>query len=59
MHAAPQSEKSPLPRPIARMGYENYARTSETFEMRIPSATRAAEDGLKGKTTREKPTRRC
>jgi flavin reductase (DIM6/NTAB) family NADH-FMN oxidoreductase RutF len=40
--------------PIARMGYYDYARISDTFEMRIPSASGAAEDGLEGKPT---PTR--
>ena len=37
--------------PLARMGYYDYARISETFEMRIPSASGAAEDGLEGKPT--------
>jgi flavin reductase (DIM6/NTAB) family NADH-FMN oxidoreductase RutF len=39
----------PKIQPIARMGYYDYARISETFEMRIPSASGAAEDGLEGK----------
>lgn len=37
--------------PLARMGYYDYARISETFEMRIPSASETAEDGLEGKPT--------
>jgi hypothetical protein len=37
--------------PLARMGYYDYARISETFEMRIPNASGAAEDGLEGKPT--------
>lgn len=41
----------PKIQPLARMGYYDYARISETFEMRIPSATGAAEDGLEGKPT--------
>ena len=36
-------------RPIARMGYYDYATITEIFEMRIPSASGAAEDGLEGK----------
>ena len=39
----------PKIQPIARMGYYEYARISETFEMRIPSAPGTAEDGLEGK----------
>ena len=35
--------------PLARMGYYDYAVVRETFEMRIPSASGAAEDGLEGK----------
>jgi flavin reductase (DIM6/NTAB) family NADH-FMN oxidoreductase RutF len=36
-------------RPIARMGYYDYATITDIFEMRIPSASGAAEDGLEGK----------
>lgn len=36
-------------KPIARMGYYDYACVSETFEMRIPGATGEAEAGLEGK----------
>ena len=36
-------------RPIARMGYYDYAMITNIFEMRIPSASGAAEDGLEGK----------
>ncbi len=36
-------------RPIARMGYYDYATITNIFEMRIPSASGAAEDGLEGK----------
>ena len=39
----------PAIRPIARMGYYDYAVIDETFEMRIPGATAAAADGLEGK----------
>lgn len=35
--------------PLARMGYYDYARITETFEMRIPHANGQAEDGLEGK----------
>lgn len=44
-------EKLDIPKlkPIARMGYYDYACISETFEMRIPQASGAAEDGLEGK----------
>ena len=35
--------------PIARMGYYDYATITDSFEMRIPSASGAAEDGLEGK----------
>jgi hypothetical protein len=35
--------------PLARMGYYDYARITETFEMRIPRASGMAEDGLEGK----------
>jgi flavin reductase (DIM6/NTAB) family NADH-FMN oxidoreductase RutF len=35
--------------PLARMGYYDYARITETFEMRIPRANGQAEDGLEGK----------
>jgi flavin reductase (DIM6/NTAB) family NADH-FMN oxidoreductase RutF len=37
-------------RPLARMGYYDYAAISETFEMRIPGASSAAADGLEGKS---------
>ena len=43
--------------PIARMGYYDYARISETFEMRIPSASGATEDGLEGKPTQSPPNK--
>ena len=36
-------------RPIARMGYYDYAVIDETFEMRIPNASQAVFDGLEGK----------
>ena len=36
-------------KPIARMGYYDYAVIEDTFEMRIPGASEAAEDGLEGK----------
>ena len=36
-------------RPIARMGYYDNATITNIFEMRIPSASGAAEDGLEGK----------
>lgn len=36
-------------RPIARMGYYDYAVIEETFEMRIPGASAAAADGLEGR----------
>lgn len=36
-------------KPLARMGYYDYAAVSETFEMRIPNASGAAADGLEGK----------
>ena len=36
-------------RPIARMGYYDYPTITDIFEMRIPSASGAAEDGLEGK----------
>ena len=39
----------PRLKPIARMGYYDYAVVEETFEMRIPEASGAAEDGLEGK----------
>ena len=38
----------PAIQPIARMGYYDYATISETWEMRIPGAT-AAADGLEGR----------
>ncbi len=37
-------------KPLARMGYYDYAAVSETFEMRIPGASAAAADGLEGKS---------
>ena len=37
-------------RPLARMGYYDYAAVSETFEMRIPGASPDAADGLEGKS---------
>lgn len=36
-------------KPIARMGYYDYAVIEETFEMRIPGASAAAADGLEGR----------
>ena len=39
----------PAIRPLARLGYYDYTTVTETFEMRIPSASGAAEDGLEGK----------
>lgn len=36
-------------RPLARMGYYDYAAISETFEMRIPGANAATAAGLEGK----------
>jgi flavin reductase (DIM6/NTAB) family NADH-FMN oxidoreductase RutF len=36
-------------RPLARMGYYDYAAISETFEMRIPGASASAAAGLEGK----------
>ena len=38
----------PLIKPIARMGYYDYAVVNETFEMRIPEASDAAAAGLEG-----------
>jgi flavin reductase (DIM6/NTAB) family NADH-FMN oxidoreductase RutF len=35
--------------PIARMGYYDYAVIRETFEMRIPEASEAADAGLEGR----------
>jgi flavin reductase (DIM6/NTAB) family NADH-FMN oxidoreductase RutF len=35
-------------KPIARMGYYDYAVVTDTFEMRIPGASEAAADGLEG-----------
>jgi len=35
--------------PIARMGYYDYARITETFEMRIPEASNSLASGLEGK----------
>ncbi|MBI1385817.1 MAG: flavin reductase family protein [Rhizobiales bacterium] len=37
-------------KPIARMGYYDYACISETFEMRIPGASGIELDGLEGKS---------
>jgi flavin reductase (DIM6/NTAB) family NADH-FMN oxidoreductase RutF len=37
-------------KPLARMGYYDYAAISDTFEMRIPGASAAASDGLEGKS---------
>ena len=37
--------------PIARMGYYDYTCVREVFEMRIPNASGAAEDGLEGKSS--------
>jgi flavin reductase (DIM6/NTAB) family NADH-FMN oxidoreductase RutF len=39
----------PRIRPIARMGYYDYAVINETFEMRIPGATEAEFNGLEGR----------
>lgn len=39
----------PAIQPIARMGYYDYTVVREVFEMRIPGASDAAEDGLEGK----------
>ena len=39
----------PAIRPIARMGYYDYAVVDDVFEMRIPGASDAAADGLEGK----------
>ena len=39
----------PRIRPLARMGYYDYAALSETFEMRVPGASGAASAGLEGK----------
>jgi len=39
----------PRIRPIARMGYYDYAVISETFEMRIPGATGIEAAGLEGR----------
>jgi flavin reductase (DIM6/NTAB) family NADH-FMN oxidoreductase RutF len=36
--------------PIARMGYYDYTVVRNTFEMRIPNASTAAEAGLEGKS---------
>ena len=41
----------PKIQPIARMGYYDYACIRDVFEMRIPNASGAAEDGLEGKPT--------
>lgn len=47
----------PKIQPLARMGYYDYARISDTFEMRIPSASGPAEDGLEGKPTIPTPNK--
>jgi flavin reductase (DIM6/NTAB) family NADH-FMN oxidoreductase RutF len=39
----------PKIQPIARMGYYDYTCIKDVFEMRIPNASGAAEDGLEGK----------
>ncbi len=39
----------PRIKPLARMGYYDYAVISDTFEMRIPGASAEAADGLEGK----------
>ena len=36
-------------KPIARMGYYDYACVTEVFEMRVPGASAEAEAGLMGK----------
>lgn len=36
--------------PLARMGYHDYARITETFEMRIPEASEDELDGLEGRS---------
>lgn len=41
----------PKIKPIARMGYYDYAVIDEVFEMRIPGASTAALDGLEGRST--------
>jgi flavin reductase (DIM6/NTAB) family NADH-FMN oxidoreductase RutF len=41
----------PTIRPIARMGYHDYAVISETFEMCIPGASEAEAAGLEGRAT--------
>ena len=38
-------------KPIARMGYYDYTCIRDVFEMRIPQASGAAEDGLEGKVS--------
>ena len=40
----------PKIRPIARMGYFDYAVVNETFEMRIPGESTEADYGLEGKS---------
>lgn len=37
--------------PLARLGYYDYTRITEVFEMRIPSASDTAADGLEGRPT--------
>ena len=39
----------PKIQPIARMGYYDYTCIRDVFEMRIPEAAQAAEDGLEGR----------
>lgn len=39
----------PAIQPIARMGYYDYTRVTDVFEMRIPGASADAADGLEGK----------
>ncbi|SMO97558.1 NADH-FMN oxidoreductase RutF, flavin reductase (DIM6/NTAB) family [Thalassovita litoralis] len=43
--------------PIARMGYYDYARISETFEMRVPNANATGEAMFEGKSTGATPRR--
>jgi flavin reductase (DIM6/NTAB) family NADH-FMN oxidoreductase RutF len=38
-------------KPIARMGYFDYAVITETFEMRVPGSDQAAQAGLEGRPT--------
>ena len=41
----------PKIKPIARMGYYDYACISDVFEMRIPKASGEEEDGMEGKVS--------